>query len=192
MIAVVVVLSAVAAPARAGMVEDCVQALDWNLTIGGCTAAIRSGQWQGKNLAWAYTNRGLAYDNLGEYRRAIQDFDQALRLDPGDAFAYNGRGSAYRKLGEYRRAIEDFDQAIRLDPGYALAYNIRGLSYESLGEYERAAGDWEQAIRIDGASRAKPWQGYLNSKGHYAEAIDGVYGPDTERGLVACARDPDC
>ena len=36
-------LLALATPARAGMVEDCVQDRDPDLRVGGCTAAIRSG-----------------------------------------------------------------------------------------------------------------------------------------------------
>ena len=158
LIAVVMFLSALTAPARADMADDCLQEQDHDLRIGGCTAAIRSGEWQGKDLAWAYNNRANAYSSLGQYRRAIEDYDQALRLDPG----------------------------------LAAAYKNRGVAHEFLGAYDRAAWDWEQAIRIDGASRAKPWQEYLKSKGHYSGAIDGIFGPATRRGLLACAIDPAC
>ena len=61
LIAVVLFVSSLAAPARAGMVEDCGQEHDLDLQISGCTAAIRSGQWQGKNLAAAYSNRCWAH-----------------------------------------------------------------------------------------------------------------------------------
>ncbi len=77
------------------MVKDCVQKLDPDRRVRGCTAVIRSGQWQGKDLAWAYYNRGIAYKNLKDYRRAIEDYDQALRLDPDYVKAYNNRGYAY-------------------------------------------------------------------------------------------------
>ena len=96
-------------PARVGIEENCVQERDPELGISGCTAVIRSGQLLGKELAWAYYNRGVAYNKLGEYRRAIEDYDQALRLDPGDAIAYNNRtialdylirsGETYRQPG---------------------------------------------------------------------------------------------
>ncbi len=91
-------LLALAAPARAGMEEDCVQEYDRDLQISGCTAVIGSGQYSGRNLAIAYNNRGIAYDDLGEYRRAIEDYDRALRLDPDDALAYNNRGIALDNL----------------------------------------------------------------------------------------------
>ncbi len=226
LIAVVLLVSSLAPPARAGMKEDCEQERDWSLKIGGCTAAIGSGQWQGKELAPVYSNRGNAYFNLGEYRRAIQDYDQALRLDPGYAVAYYNRGKAYTELrvhrraiqdydqtlrinpglaiayynrgiaynglGEHHRAIQDYDQALRIDPGYADAYHNRGWSYKIFADYDRAARDWEKAIRFGGAPRAKWWQKHLKGKGYYAGAVDGIFGPGTRRGLLACARDPNC
>ncbi len=89
-----------------------------------------------------------AYES-GEYERAIQDLDEAIRLDPQYAFAYNNRGIAYRLLGQYNRAIQDYDEAIRLDPQYADAYYNRGVAYYNLGQYERAIQDWDEAIRLD-------------------------------------------
>ena len=146
---VLAALLALAAPARAEMVEDCNQEYDWDLKIGGCTSAIRSGQWQGEKLAAAYTNRGEAYGNLGDPARAIKDFDRALRLDPGDARAYYNRGFAYRKLGDTARAIEDYDRALQIDPGFAPAYNDRGFVYRNLGDPARAIENYDQALRID-------------------------------------------
>ena len=39
------------------------------------------------------TNRGLSYRQLGQYERAMQDYDEAIRLDPGSAEARNNSGS---------------------------------------------------------------------------------------------------
>ena len=58
------------------------------------------------------------YGNKGDQDRAIADYDQAIRLDPGLAHAYANRGSAYTDKMDYDRAIADLDQAIRLDPGF--------------------------------------------------------------------------
>ena len=67
------------------MAEDCDQQYDWDLKISGCTAVIRSGQWQGKGLVWAYNDRCYAYNFVGRYDRAIEDCNQALRLNPDEA-----------------------------------------------------------------------------------------------------------
>ena len=45
--------------------------------INGCAAAIESGGWSGKNLAWAFNNRGYPYLLKGDLDHAIADFEQA-------------------------------------------------------------------------------------------------------------------
>ena len=182
LIALVLFVSSLAAPARAGMVEDCSRELDRGLGISGCTAVIRSGQYSGKNLAAAYSNRGVAYGALGEYRRAIEDFDQALRLDPGDAIAYYNRGSLYSELGEHRRAIEDYDQALRLDPGYVDAYDIRAESRCLLGMIEASLDDRMQVIRLMPLA-IEAYQSNLVAAGYYNGAIDGNIDPIFQKAL---------
>ena len=125
------------APARAGMAEDCEQEYDQDLKIGGCTAVIRSGQWQGKDLAWAYNNRGLGYDRRGEFAQAIEEYDQALRLDPGYDFAYQNRGVTYESLGQYERAAVDWERAIRI------AGASRAIWWQ---EYMKGKGHYSGAI----------------------------------------------
>ena len=105
---------ALAQPVRADMVDDCVQERDKELGISSCTEVIGSGRYSGKNLAWAYYNRGNAHAGLGDIARAIEDFDQALRLDPDDANAYNNRGNSYKSLGDYERVASDWDRSVRV------------------------------------------------------------------------------
>ena len=65
--------------------------------------------------------------------RAIEDYTEAIRLDPELAVAYSNRGLAYDELGQMERAVADFDEAIRLDPQLALAYHNRGNAYYKTG-----------------------------------------------------------
>ena len=120
-----------------------------DLAIGACTAIIQSGQDTTKDLAAAFLNRGRAYAGKREYDRAIQDLDQAIRLDPNLALAFNSRGYDYNGKGEYDRAMQDFDQAIRLDPNLALAFLNRANAYGRKREFDRAIQDLDQAIRLD-------------------------------------------
>ena len=93
-VASLAVLLALAPLARAGMAEDCVQDRDLDLGINGCTAVISSGRWQGKELAWAYVNRGFAYlitwpaaltgAEHPEYPTRMDDLLRALGADPVD------------------------------------------------------------------------------------------------------------
>ena len=59
----------------------------------------------------AHHNRGLAYEKLGKYQRAIEDYSQAIRLDPNNAEAYNHRGIAYYNLDNRYHACDDWRKA---------------------------------------------------------------------------------
>ena len=100
--------------------------------------------------SWPYNNRGVAYYDLGQNERAIQDYNKAIQLNPNYADAYNNRGIAYRHLGQYERAIQDYNKAIQLNPNYAEAYNNRGVAYmDGLKQYERAIQDYNKAIQLN-------------------------------------------
>ena len=58
----------------------------------------------------AYMNRGNAYGKLGKRQRAIQDYDEAIRLNPQFASAYNNRSVAYQSLGKRKLAERDFQK----------------------------------------------------------------------------------
>jgi len=53
-------------------------------------------------------SRGVGYYSKGDYDRAIQDTDQAIRLNPNEPSFYYTRGLAYKKRGDFDRAIQDF------------------------------------------------------------------------------------
>jgi tetratricopeptide (TPR) repeat protein len=95
-----------------------------------------------------YYNRGVAYDNLGQYQPAIKDYNQAISLKPDYAEAFHNRGTIYSEIGQYQLAIKDFNEAIRLQPNDAEAYHGRGFAYDKLDQYQRAIEDYNQAIRL--------------------------------------------
>ena len=100
---------------------------------------------------------------MGKYQRAIQDYDEAIRLDPQDAFVYINRGIAYHDLGQYQRAIQDFDEAIRLDPESDLAYLSRGIAYYDLGQFERAIDDYDEHYRLEAQDERETIQTVIQS-----------------------------
>lgn len=103
----------VAGTARANMVDDCVnEAKNYRRAVEACTDAINSGQWTGADLAWAYTNRGLAYYELKEFTRALADYSEALQLDPYYYDAHYARGAAYCDMGRWEQAVQWYTTAI--------------------------------------------------------------------------------
>jgi tetratricopeptide (TPR) repeat protein len=125
------------------------------------------------DTAKAANNKGVAYNNSGEFDRGISAFNKAIELDPNFAFAYNNRGWAYIELRQYEQGIADCTKAIELDPRLALAYSNRGLAYIRLGQYEQGIADCSKAIGLDpGLALAYSNRGtaYIEL-GQYAQAI---------------------
>ena len=88
------------------------------------------------NLAIAYYNRGIAYQNKRDHAKAIAEFNQSIRLNASDPAAYRNRGYSYAQTGEFDLAIDDYNQTIKLKPDYASIYYDRGLSNTSLTQEE--------------------------------------------------------
>ena len=85
-----------------------------DIRIVACTRNIQSGRFIGSNLAVAFNNRGLAYAELSDYDRAIENCSAAISLEPGDPDYYDTRGKAYKKQGDGKRAEADFATARKL------------------------------------------------------------------------------
>jgi Flp pilus assembly protein TadD len=101
------------------------------------------------STAGVFLDRGIMFASQGDYELAIENFTEAIKLDPNFATAYNNRGMMYSKKGDYNRAIADFSQVIKLNPNNADTYNNRGMMYSKKGDNDRAIADYTQAIRLD-------------------------------------------
>jgi len=150
LIAVLFVVTAVMPPWPAAADDaDLCSKESGDAAIAACGRAITSGIYNGNNLANLFLNRGVEYSSKGDNDRAIQDYDQAIRLNPKHANTFYNRGVAYRSKGQYDRAIADYDQAIRLNPQDADFFFERGVAYGLKGQYDRAISNYNEAIRLD-------------------------------------------
>ena len=73
---------------------------------------------RGRSSPWPTTTGGAAYYELDQDKRALQNYDKAIQLDPDYAKAYYGRGVAYYDLGQDAKAYADKDKACSLDSKY--------------------------------------------------------------------------
>ena len=109
------------------------------------TKAIQNGY----KLDLAYWYRGDQYLDKGDYDHALEDLNEALRLNPDNYYAHQRRGKVFFHKGDKNRAKEDFNEAIRLLPDYHGAYSLRGSLYFEDGNYDQALKDYTKAIEID-------------------------------------------
>ena len=116
--------------------------------IASCSAVIGRRLAEGEDLATAFKNRGNAHDDMGEHAQALDDYGQALAINPQDADAFNSRGTTYMALGQHDRAVGDFDQAIALNPASPMASGNRCYARALLGQLETALADCDTALRL--------------------------------------------
>jgi Flp pilus assembly protein TadD len=72
---------------------------------------MSSGEIERGTYVWVYYRRGEAHANKRDFARAISDYAQTIRLDPGNAKALNDRGFVFASKGDFEVAIRDYGQA---------------------------------------------------------------------------------
>jgi tetratricopeptide (TPR) repeat protein len=144
-----------ASAATADDSELCVRG-SGDAAISACTRAIDSGRFDRHNLAIIYSNRGLQWEGKSEYNKAMQDHNEALRLDPKYAAGFMHRGNTYARRGDFDHAVADHSEAIRLAPKDADAFYNRGYTFSHKGDHERAVADYTAGIELD-ASKSRLW-----------------------------------
>jgi tetratricopeptide (TPR) repeat protein len=116
-------------------------------SIEGCTAVIQAARDVPANMAIAFNSRGNSHAAKDQPDRAIEDYDQAIRLNPNYAAPHHNRGGVYLDRAQYDRAIQDFDQALRLKPNEAVLLSGRCYAKASAGALAAALADCNEALR---------------------------------------------
>lgn len=83
-----------------------------------------------------------------DYQGAIEDLNQAIRINPNEAKFYYSRGLTRRRLSDSQTAIADYTLAIRTDPNYADAYYNRENGYCTVGDQPEAIKDYQKAANL--------------------------------------------
>jgi tetratricopeptide (TPR) repeat protein/S1-C subfamily serine protease len=98
--------------------------------------------------SWAYNNRGLIKDSLKDYKGALADLNDAIRLSPQDASYYSNRAGTKFNLGDQEGGFFDYSIAIHIDPNYHQAYFLRGSQKLALKDYKGSLSDLNRGLAI--------------------------------------------
>ncbi len=97
-------------------------------------------------LAWY--NLGNAHSDTLNYKEAISNYDQSIRVSPLYYSAYINRANAKTKLNDHVGAIEDLNFVISHDSSLVNAYINRALARRNLQDYKGSLEDYKIAIRM--------------------------------------------
>ena len=101
------------------------------------------------NLVDAYKRLGGLYQKQGKHRKAIAEFQKAIKAKPDDVSAYNSLAISYDALKEYRLSEMAYKDAIALAPEQSYLYNNYGCSSMLRGDRAAAVALFEKAASLD-------------------------------------------
>ena len=109
-----------------------------------------------------YLDRARCRNALGNRDKALDDYNQALWIQPDSARGHHFRGAYWSEQKRYDLAMADFDTALKLDAKFAGTYHVlRGNCRAATGQYDKALADFDEALRLDpedhGACNAASW-----------------------------------
>ena len=160
--------------------------------IKGCTALIDRGGFPTMKLAELYERRALGHSMLGQYGKAIADYDIAIKLVPDFAVALNNRAWAYFRSGKAATGLPDVERSLRLSPTSAHALDTRAHIRQALGDPEGALRDYDKAMWYGGARMIKLYQCGLTEARLYTGEIDGTWRPELTEAMEKCVRNKGC
>lgn len=115
-----------------------------------------------------YNNRGLMYFYLGQFLRALQDYDRAIALNDRLDNAYNNRANCHAVQGNFVAALTDYEIALDLNPTNLRALINQGITFRELGIYDLAIGNFEIALIL-----GQKFQGRIYAERGYTYYLRG-------------------
>jgi tetratricopeptide (TPR) repeat protein len=99
----------------------------------GCGTTYQSARTQ-NHVATGHGNpyfeRGNIYLKKKRYHKAIEQYQQALRLDPNTAIIHAALGWAYYNVGMLDAAIAEGEEVMRLEPNHPDVPKLMELLYQ--------------------------------------------------------------
>ena len=98
----------------------------------------------------AYHNRGVSRAMLGDYQKAISDFNIAIKQNRSKySDTYFNRAEIFAEMEEFELAERDYDRAWQIDSTDIEALVGRGHARYQLGKTSEALRDFDEALDLD-------------------------------------------
>ena len=92
---------------------------------------------------------GLSFQNLNQYKKSIDCFENAIQVSPKNFTAFNNLGISYKKMKQYKEAEANLLNAIEINPNYVNAMvNIGNVKNETYF-FDDAIKYYKKAIELN-------------------------------------------
>jgi protein O-GlcNAc transferase len=122
----------------------------------------------------AHYRRGNSLLAANALPEAVESYQRALALEPGNRRAHNNLGQALMRLGRRSEAIQCFENAVALDRRYAIAHNNLATARFDARQFEESWASCRAAIELNPSLTEAHFNGgnALCKLGRHAEALD--------------------
>lgn len=97
-----------------------------------------------------FKNRGNDCVKAGQFKKAVEYYTEALRLNRKEPAHLTNRALCYIKLKRFHECVDDCTEALRLDRKNVKAYYRRMLAYEGLkDEWSAAMDDCRKVLELE-------------------------------------------
>jgi len=93
--------------------------------------------------------KAVSYQKTMKWQKAIETYNELLRLEPMSAEVYNNIGVCYEKQGQLKMAAKSYEKAISINPRFYPSYNNLGIIYYRLRDFDKARAAYEQALQLN-------------------------------------------
>ncbi|MEE3349650.1 MAG: tetratricopeptide repeat protein [Candidatus Gastranaerophilaceae bacterium] len=100
------------------------------------------------DLPEAYSFKGNALYNLGEYNDAAESFSHAIEKEPDEAEHYYDRSWSYCNMDKYEDSIIDINKALEIEPKASAFYYDRGRFEYWAERYKDAVISFTKGIEL--------------------------------------------
>jgi len=91
---------------------------------------------------------GTVENGTGQFEKAVEEFTQAVQLEPVNDQAYRRLAGAYQNLNQRDKAEDTYRRAISLRPDYWRGYSALGVFYFGEAQYDKAQSMFEKAVSL--------------------------------------------
>ncbi|MGB8226155.1 MAG: tetratricopeptide repeat protein [Sedimentisphaerales bacterium] len=102
-----------------------------------------------KNNENMHYNIGHAYQQKGQFEKAMEHYKEALRIEPGDLQAMNNLGVLLLSQKKTDEALKIFEKAVQLNSRYIDSINNLGLALREKGRVKEAMEKWQQVLDLE-------------------------------------------